>query len=273
MLRWDIVMSVLTEYDSDSFLGIAYDGYGEQKSGIHPAEVHWHGGVFCRPRDPEVDGKGNVKIGANVLHAWEGNVGHVFPLSDPRAVQKLPELKKGGAGIYGDTGKEQLPFWMYDGDTGTATCYIPYKFINGVPQKAMLLAFNVDDDDTASIALVHGEGMAITMTAGAKNSMVLKNKAGDAYLEVNDDGHIINGNTVINGGATIGSPAGALPAAIAPKLLAYLTALETDIATAMTAIGAGTAAAGALGATSFTGTAAARATLSAQIAALKTSIA
>lgn len=266
-------MSVLSEYDEDGFLGISHDAYGEKRSGVHPGEVHWHGGVFHRPRDPETDSQGTPKLGASVWQAWEGSQGHIMLASDPRAIPKLPRLKKGGGGIYGDTGKEQLPFEVYDGDTGTRTTYVPYAFVNDVATKAMLVAINVDTAGQESISIVHGAGMAITILAGAKNSVVVKNRTGNAYIEVNDDGNIINGNTVVNGGATIGSPVGALPAAIAPNLLAYLSALEANITTALTAIGAGTAAAGALGAASFQGTAAARAALSSQIAALKTSIA
>lgn len=272
--RWDVVMSVLSEYDADGFLGVSHDAYGGLAAGVHPAEVHWALGTFARPRDPSTDPKGNVKLGANVLHGWEGNVGHALLLSDPRAVPKLPRLKKGGFGTYADTGHDNLPFAVMDGDDGTFSIYIPYaRDGTGFPTKAMLVELNVKTPGSEGIAIVHGDGMAITMTAGGKHSVVIKNKSGNAYIELNDDGNVLNGNTVVNGGATIGSPVGALPAAIAPKLAAYIAQLEIDIGAALTAVGVGAAAAGAAGATSFAGTAGARAALVAQIPAIKTSVA
>jgi hypothetical protein len=148
------------------------------------------------------------------------------------------------------------------------TIYVPYSFVGTTPSKAHAVTI----DGTAgneSIAIVHGDGMAVLVSHGA---VVIKNAAGDAYVEVNATQVVINGNTVINGGATIGSPTGAKPAAVATPLLAYLDGLEQAIGAGMTAIGAGAAAAGANGKLAFDTAVGGLATVKATIAALKTSI-
>jgi hypothetical protein len=107
------------------------------------------------------------------------------------------------------------------------TIYVPYAFAGGRATKAHAIVI----DGTAgneSIAIVHGQGMAVILHAG---SAVIKNAAGDAYVEVKASGIVLNGNTVLNGGATIGSPAGALPAAKAGPILTYLGALEALLGT------------------------------------------
>jgi hypothetical protein len=225
--QFDICQSVLTEYDADGFLGLAWDAYGEKRAGVAPAEVHWHGGIGHRPRDPDTDNEGSSKRGANVWQAWEGNQAHIILGSDPRAVPKLPRAKKGGSFFYADTGKGQLPYIVMDGDDGSFTLYVPYAFSGLTPTKAMAISIDVPNQ---ALQIVHGSGSVVSMLADGSVSLVASDKG--ASITVSAGGHIvINGNTVINGGATIGSPVGALPAAIAGPAQAYLTALEALLLT------------------------------------------
>lgn len=98
---WDLGMVALSEYDADGWLGVSYDAYGEQNSGIHPAELHSPHGFYSRPLDPDTDGAGNPTIGCNVWWSWEGNDAHAMLGSDPRLVANLPPLLKGEAIFYG----------------------------------------------------------------------------------------------------------------------------------------------------------------------------
>lgn len=112
------------------------------------------------------------------------------------------------------------------------TIYVPYAFSGSTPTKAHCVTV----DGTAgneSISIVHGDGMAICINDGG---IVIRNAAGNAYLEVNSGGVVINGNTVLNGGATIGSPTGALPVALAPALAAWTSAVVTWSAAVATAL-------------------------------------
>lgn len=227
-------------------------------------------GVVVRARAPTKDGQAE-RI---ALDSGDGLV--PFAGRDLRLNRFYPNPKDGAVALVGYAGAFDANEPTFDENgkpkSSERVTYVPYAFVNGVPTKAHVIEV-LGTEGNESVSIIHGEGMAVVMKAGGKNSVMVKNKAGDAYLEVNDDGITINGNAVINGGATIGSPLGALPAAIAPKLAAYITQLETDIAAAMTAIGAGSAAAGAAGATKFGTGATARATLVAAIAAQKTSVA
>lgn len=157
-----------------------------------------------------------------------------FARRDMRLNKFFPSPKEGAFALVGYAGAFDSNEPTFDGagapSSSVRTIYVPFSFVNGAPTKAHAIV--VDGTSTPpAISIVHAEGMAITIASGGKNSVVVKNKAGDAYIEVNDDGLILNGNTVINGGATIGSPAGALPAAKATPLIAYLTALETLLST------------------------------------------
>jgi hypothetical protein len=88
--------------------------------------------------------------------------------------------------------------------------YAPYQFSGGVPSKAHVITLDTSSGNEA-ITIVHGEGMAITMAAGGKHSVVIKNKAGDAFVEVNDSGGTLNGNWKVVGSMDIGGSPASVP--------------------------------------------------------------
>lgn len=227
----DIQVATLTEYDADGFPGVSVDAIGDAESGIPPAELHHPLGIIARPRDPDVDDEGAVTLGATVLRLTDGAADHAIALGDPRATPKLPRLEKGGVALYADTGAAVLPFTLMSGIDGSWQLYIPY---GSSPATAMTIAATVTDAGTESIQIVHGAGMRITMTAGGKNSIVLVNRTGDAYVEINDDGVTFNGNAQLVGGLAVGvpSPAGPPPpvaVARAPELQAWATAVQVAL--------------------------------------------
>jgi hypothetical protein len=65
-----------------------------------------------------------------------------------------------------------------------------------------------------SIMIVHAEGMAITMSGqalDAKQSLVLKNKNGDAWIRLDNDGIFLGGKIVLNGSVIVGNPMTSVP--------------------------------------------------------------
>src|SRR5262249_264219 len=56
-----------------------------------------------------------------------------------------------------------------------------------------------------SISIVHGDGPAVVIT---KDSLLLKNKAGDAYIELNAGGITLNGNIKVTGAEVHNKTAG-----------------------------------------------------------------
>lgn len=229
-LEFDIGLVALSGADADGHQTIQPDIYGRE-AGADPFEAHHPWGFRGVPHDPELAAGGDINPAkaAQCQYAWEGDKGHAWALEDPRLVPKLPLARPGQGLCYG--GKVTQPaFLEFDADTGSYILYVPYAFNGDTPTKASSIAVNVRNAGAESIELVHGDGMSITMLAGGKNSIVLKNKAGDAYLELNDEGIVGNGNTKVNGAMTVGTPA-ALPVALAPPLLSYLTALEATLST------------------------------------------
>lgn len=269
MFSWDITVGITSEYDLDGFLTIAHDSHGKN-GGVSPGEAHHPFGTFGRARDADLARDGTLVKGGNVMIGWEGSTPHFVVLSDPRSVPKLPRHKLGGYGIYADTGKGQLPYAVFDGETGSFTLYVPYEFSGDAPGKAMAISVDVTNAGDENLQIVHGSGSVVSMLADGSVSIVAADK-GSSVTVSNGGAVTVNGNTVVNGGVTLGSPAGALPVAIAPYLVAYLQALELNIGAAILAVGPAGLANGASGATAFAGTAVARAALMTAIAAHNTS--
>jgi hypothetical protein len=224
-MKWDLGVSMLCEYDKDGFLGLQHDPYGEQKASAPTVELHHAYGFMSSSLDPETDATAQPTANhCSVLYGWEGSRGHAWLLGDNRVTPKLPPLVKGGSIQYGATGS----FWLIDGKTGSQIGYVPYAFINGVATKSLSFEFNVDTAGNESISLIHGEGMALTFTAGGKNSAILKNKSGSVFVEVNDDSAIVNGALVVQGALACG--AGATPLALATPLVGILQQLIAVVA-------------------------------------------
>jgi hypothetical protein len=150
----------------------------------------------------------------NELLVWLGR--------DGRYNDKLPPLKKGGSLQYGATGT----FGLIDGEDGSHTLYVPYAFVNGTATKALLITADVKTEGEEYIALIHSNGMAITMNA-VDNSILLKNASGTASISIDDDGISLNGNVKCVGGITMGDSAGAQPVVLGPALLTHLAVLGT----------------------------------------------
>jgi hypothetical protein len=73
--------------------------------------------------------------------------------------------------------------------------------------------------------------MAIRMVAGGANGVTISNKAGDAYVSVDDNGVTLNGNSQLIGGLAVGvpSPPGPpppMPVARAAEIVARETAQD-----------------------------------------------
>lgn len=229
-LAFDMGIAVLTTYDDDKFPSVQIDAYGEEEAGVDPYEIHSPHGLISRCHDPEVDSEATPTLGCNVLYAMEAGKGHAWLQSDPRTIPLLPPILKGGTVVYGGTLKNPS-FININGETNSQTFYIPYKIVDDVAEKAMTIDINVDTENEESISIIHGSGAAVMITEdNGEVSVVLKNKNGDAYVEVNNEGIVLNGTVTVNGGLTAGGPAGALPLVIGPPLVALLGQLISIVA-------------------------------------------
>ena len=213
MNEWDIAAGIKVAYDDNGIPTVQPDAYGEEDSGLAPYQLHHFAGFIGIPHEGEKGTNGVPKPAscAPILTAWQNETGHAWALGDLRLTRKLPQLELGGAMMYG--GRKALPaFQFLDGKTGSYQTYVPYGFSDesdtATPSKAMAIAINVRTPGEESIEIVHGDGMAITMTAADK-SVTIKNAAGTAFLTINDDGVVANGTTIL------GAPTGAKALALA----------------------------------------------------------
>lgn len=221
MIVWDYSVAVFSEW-KERALRIARDALSTKPEGgdgdaYEMVQPH---GLLSRPMDPDVDADGNVTVGAGLLTAEHGHEGFAMPTTDPRILDKIPELPKGSTVLYASNGANVY----LDAQTGDLTVLVPYA--EGSTSKAHSLTFDIANK---SIQLRHGDGMGVAITAGGKNSVVVSNKAANAYVEVNDDGIVLNGNVQQNGSAVVGN----IPAAQGvllggPEWVAFKAAVDAN---------------------------------------------
>jgi hypothetical protein len=228
--------SRLTTYDANGFLGIQFDGYGEQESGLVDVEVFRPLGVFGRPPAATLDANGTATFTSWALSLWDGDdlTGGLI-LNDPRVQTKLPEIsEEGGAGLHGFDGA----WCLFDSEKHTFTLYQPIEFDgDGVPTKAHVVTIGIDGNGTPIVELVHANGQAITMLGDA---FVLSSKDGGARFELAAGGAITAvGNMQVTGGIAAGAlPVPLLKAAPAVSHLTTLQAALTAVQAALAALAA-----------------------------------
>jgi hypothetical protein len=221
---------------SKGWLTIQGDELGTNQAGDPTTDGSMQGapvilplGLISRPMDPDVGPDGRPVAGAGVL-TFEDEGGDVFsmPTTDQRAVKLVPPVKKGGTALHA-TGKHGGCINL-DGDNGALMILIP----NADASKNYVISIDPAGD---SIQVRHASGMAMTMTGGGKNSVVVSNKAGNVYHEINDSGIVQNGNVTTNGGMVVGDVTKAVQMAMSTELIAVVAAFNAALAAGLPVAG------------------------------------
>jgi hypothetical protein len=91
-------------------------------------------------------------------------------------------------------------------------------------------AISIDTSDANSnVTIMHDTGVSVQLADG---KILLMNRLGDAYIEVNDTGIVINGNVKINGAMVVGSPASGAPVALAGPIATWALNVEAALESA-----------------------------------------
>jgi phage baseplate assembly protein gpV len=183
VIELNLGKALLTVRDENGFLGVQRDPLAlkAQAGESPPYELLHTYGFASRPLDP------TGTKGCSLFFGLDGHEGFAWLANDPRVVDKIPPLAKGGSVQYASDGS----FAAFDPDTHTWSLYVPYA-----QGKAHSITAGLDGNNKPLLEVVHGDGMAVTML---EKSLVLRNAAGDAYIEINDSGIVINGNVKVNG--------------------------------------------------------------------------
>jgi len=228
MLRLDYGQALVSQWEERA-LKIAAELFDKDGKTAQPfAESIQPLGLLARPKDPDPDGEGGF-TGAGLVYGNIGDALFGWPTTDPRILEKIPELPPGSTVIYACNGS--LVF--LNGETGTVQILVPYD--DGGTAKSHSLSFDVEEK---SIQLRHGDGMGFSVTAGGKNSFVLNNKGGDVFIELNDEEINVSAPKVnIVGGLIAGEVASAQGVITGVDFPAWKTAVDANFATLLSAAG------------------------------------
>jgi hypothetical protein len=100
MIDWRLHRVTYSEVDDNGFVGIQFDGFGEERSGIPAIEVHHPFGLMANPPEPDPNGE----FSCDVLIGYDGDQPHAWLYSDPRSRVVLPIIKRGETLLYGFAG-------------------------------------------------------------------------------------------------------------------------------------------------------------------------
>jgi len=255
-IRYELGQVVHTLYDAAGFLRAQPDAFGEAPQVKAPEVIHPLG-FGARPPATATNPDGKVKGGGGckLRVGYDGNeLHHVEFVGDQRDLAKIPPISDKGGSVQYAPGAAAPSFDKHDSEDGTKQIYVE------IGESAHLITIGKDGNGDAIVELTHADGMALTML---KESVVLKNKTGDVYLELKADGGTLNGNWKVTGAFDIGETS--FPLVKFPVLVTALgtmgaafAALATDAAllpstkTACGGVAAGLTTFAAAGSTAFT---------------------
>lgn len=153
--RFDYGTCMFTARIDSGFFGVQPDRHGGEESGGPPAEMLYPFGFGGRPRDPETDPDGALKVGANALLMECGAEEFVMPMGDPRYAALLPDPGKGGSYQFATTKTGDhldLTLIVLSGDDGSILAKVPYS--DGAKANTLQIT-------TGTIKFVNDEGVSL----------------------------------------------------------------------------------------------------------------
>lgn len=190
-IRYELGQAIGTSYDADSILKAQPDGLGPSPK-LGSYEVLHPLGFSSRPRDPDTDsaGKAHDGGGCNLRIGRDGTDIKVEFMGDARALAGIPPLNEGSSVQYAHTADGKPSFHVIDGDDGTHQIYVE------VGNSAHVITIGKDGNGESVLNITHADGMALELF---KKKAIIKNAAGDCFIELNESGGTLNGNWKVVG--------------------------------------------------------------------------
>jgi hypothetical protein len=218
--RRDFSHTTWSGFDEDGFLLVQADAYGNPANGAGGSafQLNHPYGFASRPHDPDAPADdGSPPRWCTLMVEKDGSTRIGWLGYDPRFIQDLATLSKGGAAMYAGW-KEgtdwRVTFATIDGKTGT------FHFYRPTGDSALSCTFGVDGGGEPTIELRHSDGSIISMFDG---SIVLKCPNGKNYIQVSDDGIVLKGPITQMGGL---STPGGVPLVKYPEFAQFATAVN-----------------------------------------------
>lgn len=208
------------------------DGEVDEDQGVFSAL-----GFLARPLPPET--VGNQVHAAEVLciRVADG----LIPISARDTRIRLPGTapNEGAIAFAGYGGGFHILDPVDEGASGTIhVIYCPYAFTDPTDPGTAAKAHSITIDPTSgneSIMIVHADGPSVILKT---DSLILRNAAGDVYIELNDTEAVVNANMKVLGGFQTLDPTGTLsfPLAKSAELITWAIALGVWQAQVTTAV-------------------------------------
>lgn len=157
-------------------------------------------GILARPRAPSADGAAQViaaikEDGLLPIASW-----------DPRLSRARGNVNEGSISLVGYGGS----FVGLDYDDATSSDVVTiYRLENGSPKKAHVITLSKDE-----ITILHSYGHYLVLNK--LGGIVLVNKAGTSFVQVDDEGIALNGPVKMVTGMLAGDVASAKPVVVSP---------------------------------------------------------
>jgi len=222
MMDWSLRVVTYSEVDANGFVGIQFDGLGEQ-NGVPSVETHHPFGLMANPPEPDANGA----FSCLTLVGWDGDIPHAWLCSDPRSRVVLPILKKGETLLYGCAGNfvrmhadGRISIFTTDDNTPngkTISLQVkPDGFLFSAPWGKITF-------DATGFHVLHSSGAAFDL--GAIGGLPAPLDAIGSYIKLTA-GMVQREATIIADGTAAGV---AEPVAKATTLLAVLSSIAADL--------------------------------------------
>lgn len=190
-LRIELGQAVFSSYDTAGVLRAQHDGLGAAPL-VGSSEVIYPLGLVSRAPAAKTgpDGKPLDGGGCKVFVVYDGTEYRILYLGDHRDSANIPPLPEEGGTALHAPGCPVPSFYKIESKDGTHQIYVE------IGDSSHVITVGHDGNGKPILELAHRDGMAVTML---ERSLVLRNAAGDAYIEINDGGIVINGNVKVHG--------------------------------------------------------------------------